>query len=69
MATYEIRIKDAGLESLRSARQRLVDRLGNNQIGNQLVRLDEAKAGALANDLLTLLDAVEQLLARAKRVD
>lgn len=69
MANYEIRIKDAGLESLRSARQRLVDRLGNNQIGNQLVRLDEAKAGALANDLLSLLDAVEQLLARAKRVD
>lgn len=69
MATYEIRLKDAGLESLRSARQRLVDRLGNNQIGSQLVRLDEARAGALANDLLSLLDAVEQLLARAKRVD
>lgn len=69
MATYEIRVKDAGLESLRAARQRLVDRLGNTQIGSQLVRLDEARAGALANDLLALLDAVDQLLAKAKRVD
>jgi hypothetical protein len=69
MANYEIRLKDAGLESLRGARQRIVDRLGNAKIGDRLVGLDEARAGALANDLLALLDAVEQLLARAKRVD
>ena len=69
MATYEIRLKDTALETLQAARQRVVDRLGNNHISARLVGLDEAKAGALANDLLALLDAVEQIAGRAKKVD
>lgn len=69
MATYEIRLKDTALETLRAARQRIGERLGNNHIAARLTNLEEAKAGALANDLLALLDAVDQLVGRAKKVD
>ena len=69
MPSYEIKLKDVALEGLRGARQRVLDRLGKAQIADALTRLDEARAGALANDLLALLDAVDQVVAKAKRVD
>ena len=69
MPSYEIKLKDVALEGLRGARQRVLDRLGKAKIADALTRLDEAKAGALANDLLALLDAVDQVAAKAKRVD
>lgn len=69
MPSYEIKLKDVALEGLRGARQRVLDRLGKAKIADALTRLDEARAGALANDLLALLDAVDQVVAKAKRVD
>lgn len=69
MANFEIKLKDAALEGLRGARQKVLDRLGKAKIADALTRLDEARAGALANDLLALLDAVDQVVAKAKRVD
>ena len=69
MPSYEIKLKDVVLEGLRGARQRVLDRLGKAKIADALTRLDEARAGALANDLLALLDAVDQVVAKAKRVD
>ena len=44
-------------------------RIGTTQIGERLQKLSPADAGALANELLTLLDAIEAVASRAKALD
>lgn len=68
-SAYEIKVKAATLESLRVAREKVRVRIGTAQIGERLQKLSPADAGALANELLTLLDAIEAVASRAKAVD
>lgn len=68
-SAYEIRLKAAALDALKASREKVRARLGNQQIGDRLQRLSEADAGALANELLELLDAVDSVVSRAKAVD
>lgn len=65
-AGYEIRCKPATLEQVQKARERVLARLGNAKIAERLTRLTPEDAGAFANDLLALLDAVDALVSRAK---
>lgn len=69
MASYEIRLKDTALQSLKSAREQVLRYLGNAQVGSKLSNMSDEQAGNLANDLLALLDAVDRVISRAKRAD
>jgi hypothetical protein len=66
---YEIKVKAATLDALKANRDKVRARLGNNRIGEKLQRLDTASADALANELLSLLDAIESVVGRARAVD
>lgn len=68
-SAYEIKVKAPALEALKANRERVRARLGSAKIGDKLQGLNAADAGALANELLSLLDAVDQLIGRAKAVD
>jgi len=63
------RVKGSTLDGLRAAREQVLRHIGNAKIGEQLAGLDAAQAGDLANDLLQLLDAVDDVLSRAKPAD
>ena len=67
--TYEIRVRGSALENLKKAREALFERLGNDRIGERLASLDHDQAGLFANDLLALLDAIDGVVSRAKKVD
>ena len=64
---YEIRLKATALETLKKARDSVRTHLGTRRVGEALTGLSPADAGALANDLLALLDSVDSVLGRAKR--
>ncbi len=68
-SAYEIKVKASTLDALRVAREKVRVRIGTAQIGERLQRLSPADAGALANELLTLLDAIEAVASRAKALD
>jgi hypothetical protein len=68
MSQFEIRIKGTALENLRSSRAKILERLGSSRIADSLVGLDADQAGALANELLELLDNVDRVITRAKPV-
>lgn len=68
-SAYEIKVKASALDSLRAAREKVRARIGTAQIGERLQKLSPADAGALANELLTLLDAIEAVASRAKALD
>jgi hypothetical protein len=68
-SAYEIKVKASTLETLRVAREKVRVRIGTAQIGERLQKLSPADAGALANELLTLLDAIEAVASRAKALD
>lgn len=68
-SAYEIKLKAAALDSLKASREKVRARLGNAKIGDRLQSLSAADAGALANELLSLLDAVDAVIGRAKAVD
>ena len=69
MGSYEIRLKDAALQNLKSSREQVLRFLGNAQVGERLTGMDAQQAGNLANDLLALLDSVDNVINRAKRAD
>lgn len=66
---YEIKVKAAALDGLKANQQKVRARLGNAKIGDRLRTLSEADAGALANELLALLDSIDSVVGRAKAVD
>jgi hypothetical protein len=68
-SAYEIKVKAATLDALRASRERVRGRLGSAKISEKLQGLGAEEAGALANDLLALMDAIESLVSRAKPVD
>ncbi|MGE0712313.1 MAG: hypothetical protein AB7N76_32790 [Planctomycetota bacterium] len=63
---YEIRIKGAALDNLKAAREDLRRLIGSSQVGQKLETLTPAETSQLANTLLTLLDAVDSIVSRAK---
>lgn len=65
---YEVRLKAAALDNLRSAREELRRQLGTAKVGQRLIGLQAAEAGELANALLSLLDCVDGIVTRAKPV-
>lgn len=68
-AGYEIRLKAPALDALKASREKVRTRIGTAKIGERLQRLSAEDAGALANELLTLLDAIDAVVSRAKPVD
>lgn len=68
-SAYEIKLKAAALDALKASREKVRARLGSAKIGDRLQGLSPADAGALANELLSLLDAVDAVVGRAKPVD
>ncbi len=66
--TYQVRLRAAALEELKASRQRLRGQLGSSRVGERLTDLDPQAAGELANALLSLLDAVEGVIERAKPI-
>lgn len=69
MASYEIRLREGALQNLKGAREQVLRYLGNAQVGQRLAGMNDEQAGNLANDLLALLDAVDNVISRAKRAD
>lgn len=63
---YEIRLKAGALNALKSTRDQIRSRLGSRNVGAALENMSSAEAGALANDLLALLDAIDSVVGRAK---
>jgi hypothetical protein len=66
---YEIRLKASALENLKGARDQVRQRMGTRHVGDSLTGMSSADAGALANDLLALLDAIDSVVGRAKAAD
>lgn len=63
---YEIRLKATALENLKGARDQVRQRMGTRNVGDSLTGMSPDAAGALANDLLALLDAIDSVVGRAK---
>jgi hypothetical protein len=63
---YEIRLKAGALDTLKDTRDQIRSRLGSRNVGGALESLTPEDAGALANDLLALLDAIDSVVGRAK---
>lgn len=68
-SAYEIKLKAAALDALKASREQVRARLGNAKIGDRLQNLSAAESGALANELLSLLDAVDAVIGRARALD
>jgi hypothetical protein len=68
-SAYEIKVKAPALDAVKASVVRVRARLGSAKIGDRLKGLSVADADALANELLTLLDAVDQVIGRAKALD
>lgn len=68
-SVYEIRLKASTLEALKAAREAVRARMGTRNVGETLASLSPADAGALANDLLALMDAIDAVTTRAKAAD
>ena len=66
---YQVRLKAEWLRILKDARDKVRNRLGNRRVGVALTNLSAEDAGDLATELLTLLDAIDAVLVRAKPVD
>ena len=68
MSQYQVKLSQAGLDELRDSRAKVIEHLGNTNIGARLSQLSPAAAGDLANALLALLDSVDRIATRAKPV-
>jgi len=68
-SVYQIRLKAGAFDTLKVARERIRERLGSTQIGQKLTGMSPQEAGALANELLDLLDAVDGAIGRARAAD
>jgi hypothetical protein len=66
---YELRLRPAALDNLKTAREEVRRQIGSTQVGATLESLTPTEAGDLANALLTLLDGVDSVITRAKLVD
>ena len=68
-SAYEIKVKAAALDGLKANTQKVRARIGSSKIGERLQRIDANEAGALANELLALLDSIDAVVGRARAVD
>jgi hypothetical protein len=63
-----VTIGPSGVERIKQAAQRIRTTIGNREISQKVRGLSDDELGALLNDVLTLVDEAEGIVARAKKI-